>query len=382
MPQPAPSKNGSHIPALDAIRGIAILMVTAYRFNRGTSPNEADQSVISVLNSGFRGVDLFFVLSGFLITGILYDSKGTSHYFRNFYMRRTLRIFPLYYGVLIVTFLILPFVSPWAHSLYGDAANRQIWLWTYGTNLYQAWTGQWAFGRFNHFWSLAVEEHFYLVWPLVIHFLSRKNALRACAIIFCLSWGARVSWLTFGGNDAAAEVFTLFRVDSLVAGAWLAMAVRGTNGIKGLVPIAWIGALVSAIGLVGIAVLHRRFLTATDPLFLCFFGSLIIVAISLRPENMLGRVFQSSLLRFFGKYSYGMYVFQNLLIPAFAPIFTAHGLAENLHSAVAGRIAYIVLMSSITTAFAVLSYHAYEKHFLQLKAFFGEPPRRESANND
>lgn len=106
--QPAPSKNGSHIVALDAIRGLAILMVTAYRFNRGTSPNEAGESVISVLNSGFRGVDLFFVLSGFLITGILYDTKGTSHYFRNFYIRRTLRIFPLYYGILIVTFLILP----------------------------------------------------------------------------------------------------------------------------------------------------------------------------------------------------------------------------------------------------------------------------------
>ena len=375
MLEPASSRNGPHVPALDAIRGLAILMVTAYRFNRGHSPLVAGGSLLSILDSGFRGVDLFFVLSGFLISGILYETKGNPHYFQNFYMRRTLRIFPLYYGVLTLVFVVLPFASPWAHSLYRDGASHQIWLWTYGTNLYQASTGQWTFGRFEHFWSLAVEEHFYLVWPIVVYCLSRVAAMRACVFIIGASLSARVAWLACGGNDAAAEVFTLFRVDSLVAGSWIALFVRGPNGLKRLVPIAWIGLIASAIGLAGLAFLNRRFLTVTDPLFFCLFGSLIVVAISLRPENPVSQVFNSPFLRFFGKYSYGMYVFQNLLIPVFAPVFTAERLGEGLHSAAAGRIAYIVLMSSITTAFAVLSYHAYEKPFLQLKAFFADPCR-------
>ena len=103
--QPSPQR----IPALDAIRGLAILMVTVYRFNIGPDdPSLLGQGFISSLACGFRGVDLFFVLSGFLITGILYDAKGSAHYFRNFYMRRALRIFPLYYGCLIVVLLIFP----------------------------------------------------------------------------------------------------------------------------------------------------------------------------------------------------------------------------------------------------------------------------------
>ena len=364
--------NGLHLPALDAIRGLAILMVTAYRFNGGHSSRETGGSLLSLFESGFRGVDLFFVLSGFLITGILYDAKGKSHYFRNFYMRRTLRIFPLYYGALVVVFVVLPMASPWAHSLFRDAADHQGWLWAYGTNVYQAWTGQWAFGRFNHFWSLAVEEHFYLIWPFVIHFLARRTALRACAIIFCLSWGARVSWLAFGGNDAAAEVFTLFRVDSLVAGAWLALVARGPLGIKGLVPVAWIGLLASGAALAVLAFLNRRFLTATDPLFASFFGSLIVLASSLRRDTWLGQTLGGRFLCFLGKYSYGMYVFQNLLIPVAAPFLSAERIEDVLHSAIGGRIAYIAIMSLITVGLAFLSYHAYEKHFLRLKAFFAD----------
>src|SRR5688572_9977607 len=109
QPEPIPLPRG-HIPALDGIRGLAILLVTIYRF-AGTHDGGTPRWLLPVLEFGTHGVDLFFVLSGFLITGILFDAKGEAHYFRNFYARRTLRIFPLYYGTLALVLIGLPLLG-------------------------------------------------------------------------------------------------------------------------------------------------------------------------------------------------------------------------------------------------------------------------------
>ncbi|MCA9224377.1 MAG: acyltransferase, partial [Planctomycetales bacterium] len=229
---------GSHLPALDAIRGLAILLVTLYRFRLGPDDGMWFEHVYThVLSLGERGVDLFFVLSGFLITGILFDSKSDRHYFRNFYMRRSLRIFPLYYGVLLGCFVILPIVWP-ANIQYpfADARELQNWLWLYGVNMRVGWHNDWCFGSFNHFWSLAVEEHFYLIWPLAIFVLSRRSAMNVCVVFGIFALVARIAWLVLGGNGLAPEVFTPFQFDALLIGAWLALAARGPGGLAALVP--------------------------------------------------------------------------------------------------------------------------------------------------
>src|SRR4051795_6527498 len=110
MPAPVELPRG-HIPALDAIRGLAIVAVTLYRFGGGGDGAARAVDHPWLIELGQRGVDLFFVLSGFLITGILFEAKGKEHYFRNFYLRRALRIFPLYYAALAASVLILPLVS-------------------------------------------------------------------------------------------------------------------------------------------------------------------------------------------------------------------------------------------------------------------------------
>lgn len=133
------------IPGLDAIRGLAILLVTVYRFNGGAAEEYANPA-FRLAALGFRGVDLFFVLSGFLITGILLDAKRQPGYFQNFYARRALRIFPLYFGVLVAAFLVLPIVSPRAGAMFAEARDHQAWLWLYGTNILQAKSGGWPFG--------------------------------------------------------------------------------------------------------------------------------------------------------------------------------------------------------------------------------------------
>lgn len=172
-----------HLPLLDGIRAYAILMVcVAHFFQVDESSLYETNPYLGVLffklsQLGLTGVELFFLLSGFLITNILLDAKTSSIYFSTFFIRRFLRIFPLYYFALAVSLLILPlFYVP-------DAAGQgviehQLWLWTYTSNISfvfaippLTWDGSVNFPHFGHFWSLGVEEHFYILWPLVIYYV-------------------------------------------------------------------------------------------------------------------------------------------------------------------------------------------------------------------
>jgi len=371
--------SGRHVPALDAIRGLAILMVTYYRFGGG-SPGEASVgSGLPLHNLGSRGVELFFVLSGFLITGILFDAKAKPHYFRNFYARRTLRIFPLYYGVLLLGLVLLPAISAQAAAWYGEARQEQGWLWLYGANVLQSWRGEWCLGWFNHFWSLAIEEHYYLLWPMVVYFLSRQQALIACTVLFTLSAGSRVAWVLLGGNDVAPYVFTLFRLDAIVLGSAIALLVRGPLGLRGLVKPAIAGLAISLPILIGVSILDRRLFTIPESFWALFFGSAIVLVLAAPESGLVDRLGRSQMLRFFGKYSYGMYVFQSLLIPATAGLVTASGLASAFGNAAVGQAAYLAIMFVATTAAALISWHAYEKHFLKLKSRFEAHPQAATA---
>lgn len=360
-----------HVPALDAIRGLAIVLVTGYRFwERSSGDTIPSDPLTHLFSLGFRGVDLFFVLSGFLITGILFDAKSKPHYFRNFYMRRTVRIFPLYYAVLAIALIFLPFAGWNTAKIFPEAHQHQSWLWLYGANVLQSLRGEWCLGSFNHFWSLAVEEHFYLFWPLVIYCYSRRTAMLACGGVVGMAAAARVTWLLAGGNDVAAETFTLLRMDALAMGGLVALAVRGAGGVKALYP--WSVAAVITLGavLLPISLLHKRLLAVPELLFAAFFAGVILLALSASKEGLWGKFWNSRLLRFFGKYSYGMYVFQNLLIPITASWLSIAGLQQHLGSGLCAQVVYLVLMSALTIAAAIASWHLFEKHVLKLKSWF------------
>jgi len=167
---------------LDGLRGVAILLVLFLHFIIGQgvpAPSVlVDWWFIGIVRAGWMGVDLFFVLSGFLITGILLDTKGSRHYFRQFYTRRVLRIFPLYYGSLVLFLILLPTLFPddqVLHDLHADA----VWFWTYLYNVKVAAAGFTPSSALGHFWSLAVEEQFYLIWPIVVLCLGRRHLLGA-----------------------------------------------------------------------------------------------------------------------------------------------------------------------------------------------------------
>src|SRR5258706_10368119 len=187
-----PLTGPGHLRALDGLRGIANLMVLMVHFYQRTLMEGINPifriPLARIVGAGAYGVELFFVLSGFLITGILLDTKNKPGAFIKFYARRFLRIFPLYYGALAVVFLLLPRFIEFDKGA-NEISSHQIWLWTYFANWPSTkfiWDDSNLF-LLGHFWSLSVEEHFYLLWPSVVFLCSNRALLRTCLALIALA---------------------------------------------------------------------------------------------------------------------------------------------------------------------------------------------------
>jgi len=382
-PPPGPSRWRGHIKPLDGLRGIAILLVMWFHF---AWPAKAQGLItrlyVSVAALGWVGVDLFFVLSGFLITGILLDSKRGTGYFRNFYARRVLRIFPLYYAVLLVTLVILPLIVPYDTPALKRLLEGQGWLWLYSTNISVAvehgnWIASADWLRMGALWSLAVEEHFYLVWPLLVFFLSRRALLRTSIAIIVLVPILRTVALFAGVVSDTIYCLTIFRIDVLAMGGLLAVLVRDPElvaQVRGRTPLAgWLAlAVIVAIGA------RHRWLYRMGPsvqtigysALAVMFAALLLMAVTSPPDSRLHRILGHRTLVFVGKYSYGAYVLHFMLFPLFQRIFPIATFQRVLHSELAAFVLFAVLSMAFTLALAVASYEMYEKRFLGLKRFF------------
>jgi peptidoglycan/LPS O-acetylase OafA/YrhL len=354
-----------HMPALDGLRGIAILLVLAHGFDVIRTQTGPGHDIDLVLDLGWIGVQLFFVLSGFLITGILLDTQGSPTYYRSFFARRVLRIFPLYYGVLIVAYALVPLIAtpPPGHG------DHQVWLWTYTANFAEP-LGK-SEPAFPHFWSLCVEEQFYLVWPFVVRFAGRVGVIVLGVALVGVAIGSRLYVRQRWGDDAA-YMFTPCRMDALAIGAVAAALVRGERIGRRLV--AWgpkrtaiVGALVVVAGSV-LGHLSRTGPTMqTGGYSLLALGFAIVMMGALSPQALPARLLSMSWLRRVGTYSYGMYVFHAPLhlfvgLPILAQIAPSPGTSTGL--------VYAAIATLATFGAGAVSYHVYERRFLAWK-----PPR-------
>jgi len=373
-----PSLSG-HIPGLDALRGLAIILVMLGHFSHfdGMPPIvPLDRMVKMIAGTGWVGVDLFFVLSGFLITGILYDSKGGRHYFRNFFARRVLRIFPLYYGCLVVFLILLPHLFPndWGYqALRKDA----FWYWGYLTNLQIARFGFPAFPVLGHFWSLAIEEQFYLVWPAVVLLSTRLELIRICLLCIVGAFVLRVAFV-LGDYGEAAYVLTPARMDSLAVGAFIALAARGPGGLARIARLARPTATIGGAVLVALLV-WRGGLAPWDPvmktightLLAFFFGAVLVLAVISAPKTFTGRIFASSQLAFFGRYSYALYVFHApILFFNFGRFLPLDLVPTVFGSLLLKKLVFVTSATVVSVLMAVTSWHLYEKQLLKLKRLF------------
>ncbi len=365
----------SHLPALDGVRGVAIAMVLCVHFIGDSPPGSPLTRVaVKLANYGIWGVDLFFVLSGFLITGILHDTKGAPRYFRNFYVRRTLRIFPLYYAVLALLFVILPLVpGPWSRSALIESGRHQGWLWLYASNVYLALQRSWALPYVGHFWSLAVEEQFYLIWPVIVLALGRRKLLVVCGVATLAALASRVVLGFEGAGPIPPLVLMPCRLDALCVGAAVALAVRS----RGLPTVARLGRIAIVPLLVGLLLtsvwnamggpLLPIVLPLRGTLIALTCGALLSVSLESKRGSRSSRFLSSRPMRFLGTISYGLYVFHGIV----AYWMVEHGA---LLQALAARVGVGLAMAiaagvgtGVSIAVATMSFELFEKPILRLK---------------
>lgn len=366
-----------HLLALDGVRGLAILMVI------GCHAFESDyesrgfvfRTIGELLHQGNTGVDLFFVLSGFLITGILYDSLNDDGYFRKFYARRVLRIFPLYYGVLFVCLLLTrPLHLHW---------DGMGWLAVlYLQNLRPSGVESFSLGphiALYHFTTLAMEEQFYLVWPTVVLFVGTKRGLLRTALIGAV--GAlvlRLVLVAFGTSPLAIHITTICRADSFLLGGALALLYRSPSWATVMKWAPW--GFVAAMAIYGGAktIVNTHFIgvpwqgmvwSEGISYTLLAIGYACLIAWSLKAASVCSWIFRRAWLRFLGKYSYGLYVLHVLVLSAIAlPLRAA--LLGATHSKAVAVVGAGLTCFAISIVAAYASYHLYEKHFLNLKHRF------------
>jgi peptidoglycan/LPS O-acetylase OafA/YrhL len=375
---PARIAQPRHIPALDGVRGLAILGVllvhSKWPFVLLLGPT--GHAVSRLMEGGAYGVDLFFVLSGFLITGILLDSRDSPAYFRSFYARRILRLFPVYYLYLAVA----AFALPAAHRLAGTAAPPAPGSWWW----YLLYLSNWSPGggagdaHLGHFWSLAVEEQFYLFWSVLIYFMPGRRKLA----VFCVSLAAGALLLRCGFAFSGAAWNTTYRLtpmrlDCMALGGLMAILHRSEGGwavrIRRAAPAAFVlfaAAFVAVSVFAGGMEWERIPVQTVGATFLASCFAALVCHSARLSGGPLFRFLNRPWLRSFGKYSYAMYVIHVAIFSYAATLVLYASRRMPLPAAMALFWAYPALMIVLAYAGAWMSWRILEGPVLRLKSRF------------
>jgi peptidoglycan/LPS O-acetylase OafA/YrhL len=316
------------------------------------------------------GVDMFFVLSGFLITGILIDTVNYPRYFRNFYIRRILRIFPLFYSVFILLAVLTPVLQlQWQRGHLAYLFYCQNIALAFNHKLVDVAPAAYI----GPFWSLAVEEQYYLLWPLLVWLIrDQRKIMRLCLALITCSILVRIVLTRLLPNQVALYVIYWelpTHWDGLLLGSWLTLAMSRWPAKELWRKTRWLAAFAVAV-LLGVGVYARTFDFRIPAMETVGFVAIPIVFSSLIlrcfvPGSLECRIFSGRFLRFMGRYSYGIYVYQVLFWPLM--ILGLHWLGDHLHSRMAGDCVYLLLWFWGTVAIAVLSYKFLESPFLRMK---------------
>jgi peptidoglycan/LPS O-acetylase OafA/YrhL len=374
------------------VRGIAVLTVMVLHFTILVPTTPGETILATSVSGGWAGVDLFFVLSGFLITGILLDARGAPGYFRTFYARRSLRIFPLYYAFLFVLFAIFPLLR----ASGAEPMGPQLWTLAYLNNFLMAFGGWEAVpAHTTHLWSLAIEEQFYLIWPLVVLHNSRRTLLQACLAAIGIAWLTRLSLYIALDSGTAGYALLPARMDALALGGILALLVREEGWAERLARWVRPAAMAGALLLVVTAVLSTRLTPESGPfpplaLHVQLLGypgvdllSAALVGFAVLPgESPLRALLTRPILMKLGKYSYALYLLHVPLRDLLRGRIFDGGLPRVAGSQVPVQLLLLVGCIALTYLVSLASWHFFEKHFLSLKKRFeyrrpegGDAPR-------
>jgi peptidoglycan/LPS O-acetylase OafA/YrhL len=360
------------IPSFDGIRALAFLAVFAVHARSAiTSHSWLFNAASKMMTFGWMGVDLFFVLSGFLITGGLISTERRPGFFTSFYRKRTLRIFPLYYFATAILLITSPI---WAH-IHKPISPHQVWYLLYLQNWIDPFTPFKYLGAEGHLWSLAIEEQFYLAWPLCVYFARSTQAmLRMCVVGIGIALLFRLVLNPFPQIEDVAYKFTFARMDALLAGAMAVIIVKRLNVptkvVQWLLP-ASLGILtfICAFCLTSNQAHNTsRFMQSIGyTLNAVAFACLLIWLYETRYQmHSINRFLSGKFLRMVGRYSYGLYVYHAPLMGAVGYLFARAGKGPG-SAGTAWGVVWALTCFGISFAVAAWSFKYLETPFLRLK---------------
>lgn len=352
-----------YLPQLDSLRALAAFGVFVQHFF------PQGHLLVSTVPLGDLGVRLFFVLSGFLITGILLNARNgirsgsitiaTTAW--HFYMRRVLRLLPVFY------------VSLTLGLIFSEELRQYVWWFIlYVQNIHFAILGDFSFGP--HLWTLAVEEQFYLLWPLFIFFIPDKLLLSTMILTMVLGVGSRLVFIGFDLTHFQASMLTPSHLDTLGAGGVLAILYAQRSLVCGrYVRNLWMFFLTGLTALFVVLTAKLAGFPSTVEFLLGELGAGLVfmwvignAAIGFR--GLLGWVLDMSFLQYLGKISYGLYVY-HWFVPKIALT-----IAERTGVEVpASEWVQFMLYSTISVCIAMASWHVMEQPILSLKKKFSYP---------
>jgi peptidoglycan/LPS O-acetylase OafA/YrhL len=318
--------SSARLPQLDGLRGIAIILVLIWHYGVcciKSSPNLFSHQFIDIFNLTWSGVDLFFVLSGFLLGGILMDHKGAANYFQVFYFRRICRIFPLYFFWLILFIGIWSFlknlVSQEAlHVLLGYPLPFWSYL-TFTQNILMAADGDFGSRFLGITWSLAVEEQFYLLLPLIIYLTPKKKItfiLLLFIVLAPLSRSLLYYFQIYPGKGFASYVMTPCRLDSLFLGVLCAHIIRQDklttllrNNLKYLYFFLVLMMIVFYVMTVNNQLMLSQEMTLYGYTLIAVFYAVLLLISVLKDKGVLYTILTNPLLRKMGRIAYGVYIY-------------------------------------------------------------------------
>ncbi len=363
-----------HVPALDGLRGLAVAFVLVHHLVRFAPGGALGALIENVAYAGYVGVDLFFVLSGFLITGILLASREAKDYYPRFLLRRSLRIFPLYFATLAFIFLVF---RPVARALGADPepiVGPVVAYVLYVSNFAIAHAGHFGWRPTDITWSLAIEEQFYLVFPWVVRALSPSRLVRALVVLAGLAIVIRTGLYLALGRDAAVPCYVLpfCRMDALALGGLVATLevapdTRVKRALEGLASVALV--VVPVLALTGRLGQEDPFTMTIGYTIVALAMVGLVVRTSVRPTRALERLFTTSAMTFLGTRSYGIYLFHSLIegavrrLPGLRDVFSETHLRDDVGMSVAFTITSLVL----TLIAAQISFVCFEKPVLSLR---------------
>ena len=366
--------SSDQIAALNGVRGLAIIGVLFVHSYAGITVQLSQQLAQRIENfgeAGVFGVDLFFVLSGYLITSILLRKREQPNYFRNFYARRFLRLFPLYYGYLALVALVLPLFHRLTHSSMQDYSGSWWWYLLYLSN-WKADHGA-PDPNLGHFWSLAVEEQFYLIWPAVVLLLSRRRLAVFCFGIIVAATLLRGIMAFQGADWNTIYRLTVTRFDTLAFGALTALAMQSDLWRPRVLLwkrlAGWTG--LAAFVLLAFYVGNTSWNAVPIQLWSSLFTGVTFASLIAYAATDPGGFLTWRWLTAAGRYSYAVYVLHALVF--------AYGI--NLEALVSKHLpggtyrllaSVLILVLSWTTVFAIafLSGKYFEGPILNFKSYF------------